>query len=67
MLLLDENDVEFNDEWIDDLSLRTSTCFSDIEIYFSGRRGDLSSTALSLSLTHKKETWGKEASLILLV
>lgn len=47
MSLLSENDPEYNDEWIDDLSLRINTCFSDIEKYFVARTNDPPSIASS--------------------
>ena len=62
MSLLSENDPEYNDEWIDDLSLRINTCFSDIEKYFVARTNDPPSIASSHFSKVNIETWRKEVS-----
>ena len=45
--LLDESHKDYNDEWIDNLTLDINTCFADIDIYFQSRVNDPPSSGYS--------------------
>ena len=49
MLLLEENDPEFNDDWINEVALAVETCFAETEKYFLDRLGDPESSVSSNS------------------
>ena len=40
LLLLEDTDSEFNDHWIEELSLRVNTCFSEISGYLTEGEND---------------------------
>ena len=53
-----ENDPNFSDEWIEDLSLRVNTCYANIESYFHDRKDDPPSSKNSISARKKEvEEW----------
>ena len=58
MFNIDENDPNFSDEWIEDLSLRVNTCYANIESYFHDRKDDPPSSENSISARKKEvEEW----------
>ena len=60
MLLLDENDPEFNDEWINNLALSVDTCIADTERYFLDRIDDPDSINSQSELMRTVDTWRKK-------
>ena len=60
MLLLEDNDPEFHDEWIEELSLRTNSCFAEIAEYLADRENDPPSTVNSCTLRERVERWRSE-------
>ena len=61
MLLLTEDDGEFNDVWIDELSLRVNSCSAEINKYLSDRESDTLSTGSSTNIRKKVENWREES------
>ena len=56
MLLLSEDDPNFNDVWIEELSLRVNTCQANIATYLIERENDTLSSSSS-SARRQVETW----------
>ena len=55
--LLEETDPEFDEHWIEELSLRANTCFSEISGYLSERENDTLSSLSSGTAKRKVESW----------
>lgn len=60
MLLLPEDDPQFTDQWIEELSLRVNTCFADIEQYFADRKDDTPSSLLSSQKRDDIQRWREQ-------
>ena len=60
MLLLDEDDPNFNDYWIEEISLRVNTCLANISTYLRDRENDSSSSTSSSTARKQVETWLQE-------
>ena len=57
MVLLSEDDPRFNDDWIDELSLKVNTCFGSIERYLLDRKDDPPSSLLSSQKRKDIQRW----------
>ncbi|XP_066934903.1 uncharacterized protein [Clytia hemisphaerica] len=58
MLLLTDGHPEFNDRWIDDLSIRVNDCLANIEQYFVDRENDTPSSLCSAETQKARiESW----------
>ena len=61
MLRLDEEDPDFSDHWIEELSVRANTCFAAIDSYFVERENDPPSS-MSSSKVRQISQWREEST-----
>ena len=61
MLRLDEEDPDFSDHWIEELSVRVNTCFAAINSYLVERENDAPSSMLS-SKVRQISQWREEST-----
>ena len=61
--LLEETDPEFDEHWIEELSLRANTCFSEISGYLTERENDTLSSLSSGTAKRQVESWVQDTLL----
>eukprot|EP00111_Clytia_hemisphaerica_P021665 TCONS_00063709-protein len=62
MLLLENDNPDYNDIWIDDLSLRINSCCGDVTTYLKERENDTLSSSSSEKVKERVQMWREETA-----